>query len=71
MAFGCIIKTISGGSKITDKGKMYLLCGHNYFNICDKCKYDEDTLYNMWKNDNLTNDLEYAGWKEHNPHLKC
>jgi hypothetical protein len=65
---GCIVKAISCGIKVTDNGNMYVLGGHNHYTICDKCKEDEtdnDTLYDMWMNDNLTNELEYAGWKEH------
>lgn len=62
---GCIVKAISSGIKVTDNGNMYLLGGHNHYTICDKCKQDDnDTLYDMWMNDNLTNELEYAGWKE-------
>ena len=42
---------------------MYFLGGHKHFTICEKCKQENgnDTLYDMWMNDNLTNDLEYAG----------
>lgn len=54
----------NSGIKVTDNGNMYLLGGHNHYTICDKYKQDEDTLYDMWMNDNLTNELEYAGWKE-------
>jgi len=71
----CIVKAISCGIKITDNGNIYLLGGHNHYTICDKCRQDEetgndtlydinDTLYDMWINDNFTNELEYAGWKE-------
>jgi len=63
---GCIIQAITCGCINNDK--MYLLGGHKYYIICDKCKQDEesgnDTLYDMWINDNLTNDLGYAGWNE-------
>jgi len=62
---GCIIQAITCG---ISNDKMYLLGGHNHYTICDKCKQDEesgdDTLYDMWINDNLTNDLGYAGWNE-------
>jgi hypothetical protein len=55
-------------SNIIDNVKMYLIGGHKHFNICVNCKQDEDndndTLYDMWMNDNITNELEYAGWKE-------
>ena len=66
---GCIIKTITCGIKIIDKEKMYLIGGHDHLTICNKCKQDEekgyDTLHDMWMNDNITNELEYAGWKEY------
>ena len=65
---GCIIETISCGIKITEKGKMYLIGGHQHLIICNKCKNNEengnDTLYDMWINDNITNDEEYYGWNE-------
>jgi hypothetical protein len=65
---GCIVRTFTGGTKTTDKGKMYVICGHMHLTICKKCQQDEendhDTLYDMWMNDNITNDNEYAGWKE-------
>jgi hypothetical protein len=64
---GCIVKAISYEIK-TDNAIWYSLGGHNHFTFCNKCKQDEengnDTLYDMWMNDNLTNELEYAGWKE-------
>lgn len=62
---GCIVKAISCGIKITDNGNMYLLGGHNHFTICEKCKETSDDMYDMWMNDNLTNEFGYAGWKEH------
>ena len=59
---------ITCGIKIIDTVNMYCLGGHNHYTICDKCKQDEetgdDTLYDMWINDNVTNDLGYAGWKD-------
>ena len=66
---GCVIKAISVGVKNTTDGKMYMLGGHNHLIICDICKkledIDEDTLYDMWMNDNITNDFSYQGWKQH------
>ena len=66
---GCVIKAISVGVKNTTDGKMYMLGGHNHLIICDICKKledsDEDTLYDMWMNDNITNNFEYAGWKKY------
>ena len=44
-----------------------MLGGHDHLIICDICKKkennDEDTLYDMWINDNMTNDFRYAEWK--------
>ena len=64
---GCIIETICCGIKTTEQGKMYLLGGHQHFIICHKCKQDEeneeDTLNDMWLNDNITNNSEYNGWR--------
>lgn len=60
---GCVIITISCGVK----NNMIMLGGHKHLIICDTCKKmednDDDTLYNMWMNDNITNIFEYAGWK--------
>jgi hypothetical protein len=64
---GCIVKTSSVGTTNTPDGKMFLLGGHDHLTICDICKKNEecgeDTLYNMFENDNITNNFEYAGWK--------
>ena len=66
---GCVIKAISDGVKNTTDGKMYILGGHNHLIICDICKKmednDKDTLYDMWMNDNFTNDFSYEGWKQY------
>lgn len=66
---GCVVKAISVGVKNTIDGKMYILGGHNHLSICDICKKmedsDKDTLYDMWMNDNLTNDFSYEGWKQY------
>ena len=66
---GCVIKAITCGIKNTSDGKMYMLGGHNHLIICDICKkmedLNEDTLYNMWMNDNITNDFMYAEWKQY------
>ena len=65
---GCIVEAMCCGFKTTDNGNMYLLGRHKHLTICDNCYKDEengnDTLYDMWKNDNITNDYEYAGWKK-------
>lgn len=63
---GCVIKAITCGVKNNLNSKMYMLGGHNHLIICDICKKkenNEDTLYDMWTNDNITNDFGYAGWK--------
>ena len=65
---GCIIEAMVCG---INKDKMYMLGGHKHFTICKTCKQDEneqDTLYDMWRMDNITNDFEYARWKEWNPY---
>jgi hypothetical protein len=66
---GCVIKTISCGVKNTSNSKMYMLGGHNHLIICDICKQkedlNEDTLHDMWMNDNMTNDFMYMGWKQY------
>lgn len=64
---GCVVKAIMCGVKDYPNCKMYMLGGHNHLIICDICKKqennDEDTLYDMWINDNMTNDFRYAEWK--------
>jgi len=64
---GCVIITIACGVKNNSDCKMYLLGGHEHLIICDICKKmvtdDDDLLYDMWINDNMTNDFEYAEWK--------
>ena len=61
---GCVVRAIWCG---INKDKMYELGGHTHFIMCDKCKQDEengiDTLRDMWKNDNITNNYGYAGWR--------
>ena len=65
---GCVVRAITCGTTNTHNGRMYLIGGHIHLTICDKCKQaeenDDDTLYDMWINDDMTNDLEYAGWIE-------
>ena len=64
---GCIIESIFCGTKQTIKGKMYLIGGHKHLTMCNKCKEDEengeDTLFDMWLSDNVTNDDKYGGWE--------
>ena len=66
---GCVIKAIECGIKNTSDGKMYMLGGHNHLIICDICKkiedLNDDTLHDMWMNDNMTNDFMYAEWKQY------
>jgi len=63
----CIVYAIVCGIRYIQNTKMYELGGHNHYTLCDKCKKieenDVDTLYDMWCNDNITDDFEYAGWK--------
>jgi len=64
----CIVFAIVFEIKDTEKGRMYFLGAHDYYSICNKCKEleemnDEDTLDDMWCNDYITDDFEYAGWK--------
>ena len=64
---GCVVKAITCGVKNTTDGQMYMLGGHIHLIICDVCKKledsDEDMLYDMWTNDNMTNDFRHAEWK--------
>ena len=64
---GCIIETLYCGYKTESNGKqMYMLGGHKHFVICNICKKKEeidDTLYDMWKEDNITDDFEFGEWK--------
>lgn len=55
---GCIVAAITCG---INNDKKYILGGHTHIRMCDKCRVkeeedDEDTLYDMWRNDNITND---------------
>ena len=47
---------------------MFLIGGHNHVIICEKCKPDEengdDTLYDMWTNDNITDRFGFNEWME-------
>lgn len=66
---GCVVKTILCGIETKEDGKeMYLLGGHTHLTICSDCeKYEEceeDTLHDMWTNDNVTDNFGYAEWKE-------
>jgi hypothetical protein len=67
---GCVIKTISCGIEKTNNGDMYMLGGHAHLIICVDCKkkedLGEDTLYDMWMNDNITDDNMYMKWKQYN-----
>jgi hypothetical protein len=62
---GCIVMAITFGM---DKNQMHLLGVHRHHFICNTCKQEEktgnDTLYEMWENDNRTDGLEKDGWKE-------
>ena len=56
------------------KDKIYELGGHTHFTICNKCKQyeenDKDTLYEMWNNDNITDDFKYADWEKEEKYKK-
>jgi hypothetical protein len=44
-----------------------MIGGHKHYNICEKCKKKEkveDTLYEMFENDNFTDGLGNDGWNE-------
>ena len=62
---GCVVKAISVGIKMVDKKVLYI---HDHIEICEKCNEDEvnenDTLYDMWKNDNITDGSGNDGWEE-------
>jgi hypothetical protein len=61
---GCIVKSISIGK---NKNNMHMIGGHKHYNICEKCKKKEkveDTLYEMFENDNFTDGLGNDGWNE-------
>jgi hypothetical protein len=68
---GCVVKAVSLGVENNHNGKMYMLGGHKHLIICDTCKKmemedcDEDTLYDMWMNDDMTNDFRFAGWEQY------
>lgn len=48
-----------------------MLGGHDHLTICDICKKkkdcNKDILYDMWINDNITNNFRYAGWRLYGP----
>ena len=55
-----------------------LLGGHKHLIICHICQkmedYDEDTIYDMWMNDNITNNFRYVDGKNmmlNHHHFKC
>jgi hypothetical protein len=66
---GCVVKATSFGIKNTPDGKMYMLGGHEHLTMCDICikmeDLNDDTLYDMWMNDDITNDFMYAEWKQY------
>ena len=65
---GCVVKATSVGIKKENNTVLYLIGGHTHINMCETCKQDEineiDTLYNMWKNDNITDGSGNDGWIE-------
>jgi hypothetical protein len=68
---GCVVNAVSCEViTLENNEKMYSIGGHTHAVMCEKCNADEangiDTLYDMWTNDNLTNNHEHAGWKQKN-----
>ncbi len=66
---GCVVKALTVGIKTISGNKMYLLGGHDHLIICDICKKleeEDDTLHDMWSNDNMTDDNGYADWVQYN-----
>lgn len=64
---GCVIKTIICGSAKNNDKVLWLIGGHSHLIICKKCseaEETEDTLYDVWIQDNKTDDNGYGGWKE-------
>lgn len=65
---GCVVKATSVGVKKEYNTVLYLIGGHKHINMCETCKQDElneiDTLYNMWKNGNITDGTGNDGWIE-------
>lgn len=65
---GCVVRAMvcSIEKNASTNVQVYLIGGHTHFVICDMCKQEEDkdidTLYDMWTNDNITNDFEFSGW---------
>lgn len=63
---GCVVSAIVCEIKEKPNGVLYMLGCHNHVNICTKCKQneenEEDTLRDMWINDNVTDVFGYAGW---------
>ncbi len=65
---GCIVLALATRPFPSD-GTMYMLGGHIHLKMCDNCKIlednGEDTLYDMWMDDNITNEFGYAGWEKY------
>lgn len=63
---GCVVRAISVGSEMGPNGKCIYLGGHIHLTICNNCKQKEDnvedTLYDLWMSDNVTDEKGYAGW---------
>lgn len=64
---GCVVRAVVCGYEHIDGRVMYLLGGHSHNVICNECKKkedeeDEDTLYDMWTLDSITDGLELDGW---------
>ena len=71
---GCVVTATTVGIKKENNTLLYLIGGHKHINMCEMCKQDEeneiDTLYDMWKNDNITDGIGNDGWEEYSYHVK-
>lgn len=64
----CIVQAFVCEIQHINNIKVYLIGGHTHYYICDTCKEleemkNEDTLYDMWYNDNVTDDFGHGEWK--------
>ena len=73
LSCGCIIEAFV--FELDKKNKnMYMLGSHQHVHICKTCKKrkeklsedENDILFEMWNNDNCTNDFGYGAWIKKN-----
>ena len=71
---GCIIKAECTSNHVycNNETTIYYLKNHEFHLICDECKkeneknnveMDDDILYHMWMNDNITSNAGYRDGK--------